>query len=148
MRTIAAVAIAVVLVACAAPPPATPFQPIILAFQSSTCADLATEFATIGDPSLRSVIDGPGRIADEATSVLVSKMQSLLVVAVAERAREAGVIAGCRMPDWLQLAEQGFSAELRRTIGGAAYDANPVISYDAWLLELNDQLVRAGMGKG
>jgi hypothetical protein len=148
MRTIAAFAVVLLFGACAGSPPATPFQPVILAFQSSTCDDLATEFGAIGDPSLRSVIEGPDHIADEAKSVLISKMQGLLVVAVAERAREAGVIAGCDMPDWLQRAEQGFSVDLRRTIGGAAYDANPVITYDAWLLELNDQLVRAGMGKG
>ncbi len=148
MRSMAVLAIMLVLGACAAPPPATPFQPVILAFQTSTCDDLATEFGAIGDPSLRSVIDGPDQIAGEAKSVLISKMQGLLVVAVAERAREARVIAECEMPDWLQRAEQGFSDALRRTIGGAAYDANPVITYDAWLLELNDQLIRAGMGKG
>jgi hypothetical protein len=137
-----------VLAACNAAPAATPFRPIILAFQGTTCDELAAEFGAIGDPSLRSVVEGPKQIADEAMSVLVRRMQDVLVVAVTEQAREAGVIADCSMPEWLQRAERGFSDQLRQTIGGAAYDGSPVISYQAWLLELNDQLVGRGMGKG
>jgi hypothetical protein len=136
-----------VLTACNAVPVATPFQPTILAFQGSTCDELAAEFGAIGDPSLRFVVDGPKQIADEAMSVLVQKMESLLIIAVTEQAREAGVIGDCTMPGWLQQAERGFSDHLRQTIGGAAYDGNPVISYQAWLLELNDQLIASGMGK-
>ena len=137
-----------VLAACNAMPAATPFRPIILAFQGTTCEELAAEFGAIGDPSLRSVVEGPKQVADEAMSVLVQKMEGLLVVAVTERAREAGVIADCTMPEWLQQAERGFSDELRQSIGAAAYDGSPVISYQAWLLELNDQLIGSGMGKG
>ena len=148
-RWVAGAAICLLAVAaCSVAPAATPFRPIILSFQGTTCDELAREFGAIGDPSLRSVVDGPKQIADEAMSVLVGKMQGLLVVAVTEQAREAGVIADCSMPEWLQQAERGFSEELRQTIGGAAYDGSPVISYQAWLLELNDQLVASGMGKG
>jgi hypothetical protein len=148
VRSVAAGAICILaFAACNVAPAATPFQPIILAFQGTTCDELAREFGAIGDPSLRSVVDGPKQIADEAMSVLVGKMQGLLVVAVTEQAGEAGVIAECSMPEWLQQAERGFSDQLRQTIGGAAYDGNPVISYQAWLLELNDQLVARGMGK-
>lgn len=149
MRPIAAALMALLsLIACNALPAATPFQPVIQAFQGTTCEELAAEFSAIGDPSLRSVVDGPGQIADEGKSVLVAKMQSLLVLAVTEQAREAGVIADCTMPEWLQQAERGFSDQLRQTIGAAAYDANPVIPYQTWLLELNDQLVGRGMGSG
>lgn len=133
---------------CAAPPSATPFQPAIPAFQATTCDDLATEFAAIGDPALRAVLDGPDVIADEQKSVLVKRMQVLLAISVSKKARESGVIAGCAMPDWLQAAERGFSDELRRSIGSAAYDGNPVIDYQAWLLELSKDLVSAGMGRG
>ena len=135
------------LAACAGLPDATPFQPVIPGFQATTCDDLATEFAAIGDPALRSVVDGPDQIADERKSVLLKRMQVLLVTAVTGQARESGVIAGCAMPDWLQHADGGFSDALRQTIGGAAYDGNPVIDYQQWLLELNDDLVTAGMGK-
>jgi hypothetical protein len=51
------------------------------------------------------------------------------------------------MPTWLQRAERGFSNELRQTIGKAAYDGNPVIDYEAWLLEFNNDLLAAGMGR-
>ena len=136
------------LAACAGQPAATRFAPTILAFQGSTCEQLAAEFAAVGDPSLRSVIDGPDQIADEDKSVLISTMQGLLVLAVTQRAREAGVIADCDMPDWLQRAETGFTDQLRTRIGAVAYDGNPVITYQAWLAELNDRLVQAGMGKG
>jgi hypothetical protein len=149
VRSVAVAAIWVLAVAaCNATPAATPFRPTILAFQGTTCEELAAEFGAIGDPSLRSVVDGPDQIADERMSVLVRRMQDLLVVAVTEQAREVGVIADCTMPEWLQAAERGFSNELRQTIGAAAYDGNPVIAYPAWLLELNDQLVAHGMGKG
>jgi hypothetical protein len=149
MRQIgAALLVGLALIACNATPAATAFRPVILAFRGSTCAELAAEFGAIADPSLRSVVEGPKQVADEAMSVLVGKMESLLVVAVTEQAREHGVIADCTMPEWLQQAERGFSDQLRQTIGAAAYDSNPVISYQAWLLELNDQLVRSGMGKG
>jgi hypothetical protein len=148
MRPIlAALVVLVSLVACNAAPAATPFQPTILAFQGSTCDELAAEFGAIGDPSLRAVIDGPEQIADEAMSVLVRTMQGLLVAAVTDQAREAGVIADCTMPEWLQKAERGFTDQLRQTIGAAAYDGNPVISYPTWLLELNDELIARGMGK-
>lgn len=140
--------LAMAVAACAGAPPATPFRAVILAFHASTCDDLAKEFAAIADPSMRAVIDGPDQIADDRKSVLVEKMESLLVAAVTARANEAGVIADCTMPDWLQQAEHGFSDRLRATIGAAAYDGNPVIDYQAWLLELSDDLVRAGMGKG
>lgn len=133
--------------ACARAPAATPFQPVILAFQGSTCDELAREFGAIGDPSFRFVIDGPDQIADERKSVLMAKMQALLVLAVTDQAREAGVIADCTMPEWLQRAERGFSDQLRQTIGAAAYDGNPVIQYNAWLGELNDLLIARGMGK-
>ena len=141
-------AVFVLVAACAGPPAATPFQPTILAFQATTCDDLAKEFAAIGDPSLRSVIDGPDKIAYEQKSVLVKRMQVLLAQSVTEQAREAGVIADCSMPAWLEAAEQGFTDDLRQRIGTAAYDGNPVIDYDAWLLELNNDLVALGMGKG
>jgi hypothetical protein len=148
-RTILATALlALALVACAGPPAATPFQPTILAFQATTCDELATEFWGIGDPSFQSVIDGPDQIADERKSVLMARMQDLLVLSVTQQAREAGVIAECAMPGWLQRAERGFSDALRQKVGAAAYDGDPVITYDAWLLALNDQLIRAGMGKG
>ena len=149
VRVVAAAAIGILAVAaCTAVPAATPFQPVILAFQGSTCEELGREFGAIGDPSLRSVVDGPDHIADENKSVLVAKMQGLLVLAVTEQAREAGVIADCTMPEWLRGAERGFSDQLRESIGAAAYDGNPVISYQAWLLELNDQLIARGMGRG
>jgi hypothetical protein len=138
----------VLVTACAGPPAATPFQPTILAFQAKTCDDLAKEFGAIADPSLRSVIDGPNQIADERKSVLVKRMQVLLAQSVTEQAREAGVIADCSMPAWLEAAERGFTHDLRGSIGAAAYDGDPVIDYDAWLLELNNDLVALGMGKG
>ena len=129
-------------------PSATPFVPITLAFQATTCDALATEFAAVADPSLRAVVDGPDRIADERKSVLIKKMQVLLVQAVTEQARESGVIADCAMPAWLEQAELGFSDGLRGSIGTAAYDGDPVIDYQAWLLELSNDLTAAGMGKG
>jgi hypothetical protein len=147
--TAAALAGALIAIgACSTAPAATPFRPTITAFQATTCDDLASEFAAIGDPAMRSVIDGPKQIADERQSVLVKKMEGLLVLAVTEQAREAGVIAQCSMPEWLQRAERGFSDELRQSIGSVAYDGNPVIDYQAWLLELNHDLVANGMGKG
>jgi hypothetical protein len=128
-------------------PSATPFAPTILSFQTTTCADLAKEFGAIADPALRSVIDGPDRIADEQKSVLIKRMQVLLAQDVTRQARASGVIADCAMPSWLQEAERGFSDELRQAIGKAAYDGDPVIDYQAWLLELNNDLIAAGMGK-
>jgi hypothetical protein len=149
MRPIVASLIALLALAgCSPAPAATPFQPVILAFQGSTCDELAREFGAIGDPSLRFVVDGPDQVAGEGKSVLVAKMQGLLALAVTEQAREAEVIADCTMPAWLQRAERGFSDQLRQTIGAAAYDGNPVIQYNAWLRELSDLLIAHGMGKG
>ena len=88
------------------------------------------------------------RIADEQKSVLIKRMQTLLAVAVTEQARKSGVVGTCAMPGWLQQAERGFSNELRQSIGKAAYDGNPVIDYQAWLLELSSDLRAAGMGRG
>jgi hypothetical protein len=139
---------AVVLGACAGGPVATPFQPVIPAFQADTCDELAREFATITDGAMRAVIEGPDMIADEQKSVLIKRMQTLLAVAVTEQARKSGVVGTCAMPGWLQQAEHGFSNELRESIGKAAYDGSPVIDYQAWLLELSSDLRAAGMGRG
>jgi hypothetical protein len=138
----------VFVTACAGPPAATPLRPTILAFQAKTCDDLATEFGAIADPSLRSVIDGPDQIADERKSVLIKRMQVLLAQSVTQQAREAGIVADCAMPAWLEAAERGFTDGLRRSIGTAVYDGNPVIDYEAWLLDLNNDLVALGMGQG
>ena len=104
------------LSACTTGPAATPFQPVIPAFQASTCDDLATEFSTIADGAMRFVAEGPDAIAGERKSVMVKRMQTLLAVAVAEQARKSGVIGSCAMPGWLQQAERGFSNELRQSI--------------------------------
>lgn len=128
-------------------PSVTPFAPTILSFRTTTCSDLAKEFGAIADPALRSVIDGPEKIADEQKSVLVKRMQVLLAQDVARQARASGVIGDCAMPAWLQEAEHGFSEQLRQSIGQAAYDGDPVIDYQAWLSELNNDLVAAGMGR-
>ncbi len=148
VRTVVVVVAALALGACAGGPAATPFQPVIPAFQADTCDELAAEFATTADASMRAVIDGPDMIADEQKSVLIKRMQTLLAVAVTEQARKSGVVGTCAMPGWLQQAERGFSNELRQSIGKAAYDGNPVIDYQAWLLELSSDLRAAGMGQG
>ena len=146
---LAAALVAVLVAGCGGGlPGATPFQPVIPAFQSTTCDDLADELGRTADAGLLSVINGPDVIGDQAMSSLVASMQGLIAVAVAEHAREAGIIADCTMPGFLQRAERGFSDELRAGIGAHAYDGNPVIDYQAWLLEFSDQLVKAGMGRG
>ena len=109
VRAVIVVVAALVLGGCARGPAATPFQPVIPAFQADTCDELAAEFATTADASMRAVIDGPDMIADEQKSVLIKRMQTLLAVAVTEQARKSGVVGTCAMPGWLQQAERGFS---------------------------------------
>lgn len=146
---LAAALVGVLVAGCGAGlPGATPFQPVIPAFQATTCDELADELGRTVDAALLSVMNGPDVIANEQMSVRIAGMQRLLAVAVSEQAREAGVIADCTMPGFFERAERGFSDEFRADIGAHAYDGNPVIDYQAWLLEFSDLLVDSGMGRG
>jgi hypothetical protein len=127
---------------------ATPREVVVPAFTATTCDELAQELGRTADVELLSVINGPDQVDGEAKSVLVGNMQAFLAIGVTEHARELGIIADCAMPAFLEQAESGFSDELRAKIGSAAYDANPVIDYQQWLLEFSDQLVDRGMGRG
>lgn len=144
-------ALAVSLVGCglgslsAAPTPVT-FE--VPQFTGSTCDEIADQLGPVADAMLLEVVRGPEVVQGESRSVLLPRVMNGLALGARDRMATLGITADCAMPAFLQRAERGFSEELRSTIGGAAYDGNPVIDYQAWLLEFSNMLVFVGVGEG
>lgn len=80
--------------------------------------------------------------------MLLPRVMNGLALGARDRMATLGITADCTMPAFPQRAELGFSDELRSTIGAAAYDGNPVIDYQAWLLESSNMLVFLVVGEG
>ena len=128
----------------AAPTPVT-FQ--VPQFTGSTCDEIADQLGPVADAMLVAVVQGPEAVQGEARSVLQPRVMNGLALGARDRMATLGITADCTMPAFLQRAERGFSEELRATIGTAAYDGNPVIDYQAWLLEFSNMLVFVGVGE-
>jgi len=129
----------------AAPTPVT-FE--VPQFTGSTCDEIADQLGPVADMMLLAVVQGPEAVQGEARSVLLPRVMNGLALGARDRMDTLGITADCAMPGFLQRVEQGFSDELRSTIGAAAYDSNPVIDYQAWLLEFSNMLVFVGVGEG
>lgn len=129
----------------AAPTPVT-FQ--VPQFTGSTCDKIADQLGPVADAMLLEVVRGPDAVQGEGRSVLLRRSMNGLALGARDRMATLGITADCAMPGFLQRAELGFSDDLRTTIGGAAYDGNPVIDYQAWLLEFSNMLVFVGVGEG
>lgn len=128
----------------AAPTPVT-FQ--VPQVSGSNCDEIADQLGPVADAMLLAVVQGPEAVQGEGRSVLLRRVMNGLALGARDRMDAVGITAECAMPGFLQRAELGFSDDLRSTIGSAAYDGNPVIDYQAWLLEFSDMLVFLVVGK-
>ncbi|MGK2849470.1 MAG: hypothetical protein ACSLFN_00935 [Candidatus Limnocylindrales bacterium] len=129
----------------AAPTPVT-FE--VPQFIGSTCDEIADQLGPVAGAMLLAVIRGPEAVQGESRSVLLPRVMNGLALSARDRMATLGITADCTMPAFLQRAERGFSDELRSTIGAVDYDGNPVIDYQAWLLEFSNMLVFVGVGEG
>ena len=102
-------------------------------YTSSSCADLAREWAGALGPALLTVLDGPPSAGGNGRSV---RLHQELVIATADlniRLRALNLQAQCDVPEFLATAEPLFPSRLRTGVGEALYDGNPVSTYDDWL---------------
>lgn len=97
-------------------------------FTSSTCRDLAVEWARVFDRAVVAVLDGPPD-AENGQSVLLRRALVIVTVDLNTRLRELDLRPGCDMPGFLAAAEPEFSARLREGVGAALFDGNPVMTY-------------------
>jgi hypothetical protein len=114
-------------------------------FGSSTCESLAAEYGTALDRALLAVVRGPADLGGEAKSVRLIHAEAFVTTALTDRMVALGLIEQCKMPDFLDTAKAGFSAELKSTIGHALFDGQPDVTYEEFLGRLAK--VMSGIGK-
>lgn len=135
---------------CGGPPPLAGPTTVtfeVPQFKGGSCDEIADQMGPVADAMLLEVVRGPDVVGDEGKSVRLPRVLNGLALGARDRMVRLGIVAECTMPAFLQRAERGFSEELRSTIGAAAYDGNPIIDYQAWLLEFSNMLVFVGVGE-
>lgn len=105
-------------------------------FTSSTCADLAREWATVLDAAVVAVLNGPDAVGDQGRSSLIRQALVITTIDMNVRMREVGLQADCDLPEFMAAAEPLFSAEIRARVGDALYDGKPPATYDEWLQDV------------
>lgn len=107
-------------------------------YTSSTCADVAREWAQVLDRAAVAVLDGPEVVAEQRRSV---RLRQALVIASADmnlRIRELRLQEKCDLPEFMAAAEPVFSADLRARVGAALFDGDPIASYEDWLADVQE----------
>jgi hypothetical protein len=113
-------------------------------FAATTCTDLASEYGVALDRALLEVIRGPADVDGEAKSSRLIHAEVFVTTALTNRMISLGIIEECKMPDFLDAAEPGFSAELRAGVGQALFDGQPTASYG----EFRERLAKVMSGIG
>lgn len=140
-------AIVAVIAACNASPMLTPTQTVCdgvsselggcksarHTFVSSTCEDLAREWAGVLDTALVAILDGPDAVANQGRSVLIRQALVITTIDMQTRLTEIGLKETCDSPEFMAAAEPRFSDRLRAGAGGALYEGNPPATYSEWL---------------
>ena len=102
-------------------------------FTSSTCQDLAKEWATVLDAAVVKILDGPEAVAEQGRSV---RLRQALVITTGDmniRMQALSLQAACDLPEFMGAAEPVFSGALRAGVGNALYDGAPTATYGEWL---------------
>ncbi len=104
-------------------------------FLSSTCQDLAREWAGILDPALVAILDGPEAVEMNSRSVLFKRTLVITTIDMQTRLTELELLETCDLPEFMAAAEPLFSDRLRADAGGALYGGggNPPATYAEWL---------------
>ena len=106
------------------------------AYTGTTCADLAREWGDEVDRRLTAVIDGPAVVEGEAKSAQQTSVLVLTSTRLSMYMDRAGLLDSCDLPEFLPIAEGQFSDKLREGVGEIIYDGEPVVSYEAWLADM------------
>ena len=104
-------------------------------FVSSTCEDLAREWAGVLDSALVAILDGPEAVEMQSRSVLFKQALVITTIDMQTRLTEIGLLETCDLPEFMAAAEPLFSDRLRADAGGALYGGggNPPSTYAEWL---------------
>jgi hypothetical protein len=114
-------------------------------FKGTTCDEIADEFGPAMDAAVLNVIHGPREVNGERQSVRLTSANIVVTTLATNRMIELGIIADCKMPDFLDRASRGFSDEMRSTVGSVVYDNDPPAGYDDWIEILSR--IMSGIGK-
>ena len=102
-------------------------------FTGSTCDEIADEFGPAMDAAVLKVIHGPQNVNGERRSVRLTSANIVITTLATDRMIELGIIDDCEMPDFLDRASQGFSPELKASVGSIVYDNDPPATYNDWV---------------
>ena len=102
-------------------------------FTSSSCDDLAREWAGVLDKSVVAILRGPEVVNNEARSSRLRQKLSIVTIDMTTRLRELALQKDCDLPEFIAAAEPMFTSELRAGVGDGLYDGNPSATYEEWL---------------
>jgi len=101
-------------------------------YAGTTCAELAQEWGEEVDRRVTGIIDGPDVVNGQAKSARNTHALVLASTAMSEHMNHLGLLNECDMPEFLPIAEQEFSEQLRAEAGTILYDSEPVATYNDW----------------
>ena len=101
-------------------------------YAGTTCAELAQEWGEEVDRRVTGIIDGPDVVNGQAKSARNTHALVLASTAMSEHMNHLGLLNECDMLEFLPIAEQEFSEQLRAEAGTILYDSEPVATYDDW----------------
>jgi hypothetical protein len=105
-------------------------------FTSTSCADLAREWATVVDAAVVGVLDGPKSVNGNARSVLLRLALVITTADLNQRLQALSLQADCDLEEFMAAAEPLFSEKVRAGAGNALYDGDPVATYEEWLADV------------
>lgn len=105
-------------------------------FTSTTCTDLAREWATVFDAAVVGVLDGPKSVNGNARSVLLRLALVITTADLNQQLQALSLQADCDLEEFMAAAEPLFSEKVRAGAGNALYDGDPVATYEEWLADV------------
>ena len=115
-------------------------------FTSTTCEDLAREWATVLDRRALAVLNGP-EDPNQAVSVRLKQVVVIVTTDMNTKLRELGLAESCDVPAFVAAAEPSFSADLRAKVGAGLYDGDPMATYQDWLADTKRTLAVIDAGE-
>jgi hypothetical protein len=105
-------------------------------YAGTTCAELAREWGDEVDRRITTIIDGPDVVNEMAKSSRNIDALALTSTALSVHMDHLGLLNECDMPEFLPIAEQEFSDQLRSGAGEILHDGEPVATYDEWYSDM------------
>lgn len=116
-------------------------------FTSSSCQDLAIEWADSLQTTVFGTLGGPETVDDGTLASRVNSAVDVATTKVIARLDSLGLKADCPEAEFLAAAQPHFSPGMQDRIGWVIYHMNPD-GFDLWLADVKELLHKAYEGGG